>query len=393
VTVTPSAAHAPDAVSPPLHPDHGMRVPLLDLQAQFAGIRDEVLSAVVRVCDSQRFVMGPEVEAFEHEMAELLGVTDAIGVSSGTDALLVSLMALGVGPGDEVVTSTYSFFATAGAVSRVGATPVFVDIDFRTFNIDVAQVARTITPRTRALMPVHLFGQMADMDPIVELAAQARVPIIEDAAQAIGARYAGRPAGGIGALGCFSFFPSKNLGAFGDAGLVTTNDEALASRVRLLRRHGAERQYHHRMVGGNFRIDALQAAVLRVKAPHLAAWTAARQRNAARYRELFEGAGLTSRITVPAEAAGRTHIYNQFVVRVPDRDRVKAALEARGVGTAIYYPVPFHQQECFAYLGSWPAGFPEAERAARESLALPVFGELSDDQLRYVVDSLAAVLK
>jgi dTDP-4-amino-4,6-dideoxygalactose transaminase len=393
VTVTPSAAHAPDAVSPPLHPDHGMRVPLLDLQAQFAGIRDEVLSAVVRVCDSQRFVMGPEVEAFEHEMAELLGVTDAIGVSSGTDALLVSLMALGVGPGDEVVTSTYSFFATAGAVSRVGATPVFVDIDFRTFNIDVAQVARTITPRTRALMPVHLFGQMADMDPIVELAAQARVPIIEDAAQAIGARYAGRPAGGIGALGCFSFFPSKNLGAFGDAGLVTTNDEALASRVRLLRTHGAERQYHHRMVGGNFRIDALQAAVLRVKAPHLAAWTAARQRNAARYRELFEGAGLTSRITVPAEAAGRTHIYNQFVVRVPDRDRVKAALEARGVGTAIYYPVPFHQQECFAYLGSWPAGFPEAERAARESLALPVFGELSDDQLRYVVDSLAAVLK
>ena len=392
MTVTSFPAHASDAFSPPLRPVHVMRVPLLDLQAQFAGIRDEVLSAVVRVCDSQRFVMGPEVEAFEREMAELLGVTDAIGVSSGTDALLVSLMALGVGPGDEVVTSTYSFFATAGAVSRVGATPVFVDIDPRTFNIDVAQVARTMTRRTRALMPVHLFGQMADMDPLVELAAQARVPIIEDAAQAIGARYAGRPAGGIGALGCFSFFPSKNLGAFGDAGLVTTNDGALASRVRLLRTHGAERQYHHRVVGGNFRIDALQAAVLRVKAPHLAAWTAARQRNAARYRELIEAAGLTSRITMPAEAAFRTHIYNQFVVRVPDRDRVKTALEARGVGTAIYYPVPFHAQECFSYLGPWPAGFPEAERAARESLALPVFGELSDDQLRYVVDSLAAVL-
>jgi dTDP-4-amino-4,6-dideoxygalactose transaminase len=392
VTGTSFPAHASDAFSPPLQPLHVMRVPLLDLQAQFAGIRDEVLSAVVRVCDSQRFVMGPEVEAFEHEMAELLGVTDAIGVSSGTDALLVSLMALGVGPGDEVVTSTYSFFATAGAVSRVGATPVFVDIDPRTFNIDVAQVARTMTRRTRALMPVHLFGQMADMDPLVELAAQARVPIIEDAAQAIGARYAGRPAGGIGALGCFSFFPSKNLGAFGDAGLVTTNDGALASRVRLLRTHGAERQYHHRVVGGNFRIDALQAAVLRVKAPHLAAWTAARQRNAARYRELIEAAGLTSRIIMPAEAADRTHIYNQFVVRVPDRDRVKTALEARGVGTAIYYPVPFHAQECFSYLGPWPAGFPEAERAARESLALPVFGELSDDQLRYVVDSLAAVL-
>jgi dTDP-4-amino-4,6-dideoxygalactose transaminase len=369
-----------------------MHVPLLDLQAQFAGIRDEVLSAVVRVCDSQRFVMGPEVEAFEHAMAELLGVTHAIGVSSGTDAVLVSLMALGVGPGDEVVTSTYSFFATAGAVSRVGATPVFVDIDPATFNIDVAQVARAITPRTRALMPVHLFGQMADMDPIVELAGEARIPVIEDAAQAIGARYGGRPAGGIGALGCFSFFPSKNLGAFGDAGLVTTSDDALAARVRLLRTHGAERQYHHRVVGGNFRIDALQAAVLRVKAPHLASWTAARQRNAARYRELIQAARLTSQVILPIAAAGRTHVYNQFVVRVPDRDRVKAALEARGVGTAIYYPVPFHQQECFAHLGPWPGGFPEAERAAGESLALPVFGELSDEQLRYVVDSLAAAV-
>jgi dTDP-4-amino-4,6-dideoxygalactose transaminase len=369
-----------------------MHVPLLDLQAQFAGIRDEVLSAVVRVCDSQRFVMGPEVEAFEHVMTELLDVRHAVGVSSGTDALLVSLMALGVRPGDEVVTSTYSFFATAGAVSRVGATPVFVDIDPATFNIDVAQVAGTITPRTRALMPVHLFGQAADMDPLVELAAQAQVPIIEDAAQAIGARYRGRPAGGIGALGCFSFFPSKNLGAFGDAGLVTTNDDALASRVRLLRTHGAERQYHHRVVGGNFRIDALQAAVLQVKAPHLASWTAARQRNAARYRELIETAGLARHITLPTEAEGRTHIYNQFVVRVPDRDRVKAGLEARGVGTAIYYPVPFHEQECFAHLGPWPAGFPEAERAARDSLALPVFGELSDDQLRYVVDSLVAII-
>jgi dTDP-4-amino-4,6-dideoxygalactose transaminase len=369
-----------------------MRVPLLDLQAQFAGIRDDVLTAVVRVCDSQRFVMGPEVEALEHEMAELLEVKHAIGVSSGTDALLVSLMALGVGPGDEVVTSTYSFFATAGVVSRVGATPVFVDIDPATFNVDVAQVACAITPRTRAVMPVHLFGQMADMDPIVELAAQARIPLIEDAAQAIGARYGGRPAGGIGALGCFSFFPSKNLGAFGDAGLVTTNDEALASRVRLLRTHGAERQYHHRVVGGNFRIDALQAAVLRVKAPHLASWTAGRQRNAERYRELIHAAGLTRHITLPPEAAGRTHTYNQFVVRVPDRDRVKSGLKARGVATAIYYPVPFHQQECFAHLGPWPAGFPEAERAARESLALPIFSELSDEQLRHVVESLAATV-
>ena len=369
-----------------------MHVPLLDLQAQFAPIRDEVLAAIARVCDSQHFVLGAEVEAFEQEIATLLGVRHAIGVSSGTDALLVSLMALGIGPGDEVVTSTYSFFATAGAVARVGATPVFVDIDPSTFNMDVTGVARAITPRTRALLPVHLFGQMADMDPIVEIAAQAGVPVIEDAAQAIGAAYRGRLAGGIGAVGCFSFFPSKNLGAFGDAGLVTTNDDVLAGRVRLLRVHGAERQYHHRTIGGNFRIDALQAAVLRVKTPHLAAWTAARQRNAARYRELIGAAGLTACVTPPVEAEGRTHIYNQFVVGVPDRDRVKAGLKARGVGTAIYYPVPFHEQECFAHLGPWPGGFPESERAARETLALPIFGELSDEQLHHVVDSIAALV-
>jgi dTDP-4-amino-4,6-dideoxygalactose transaminase len=384
--VRAGAHNLPPLMAAPEEPP--MHVPLLDLQAQFAPIREEVLSAVVRICDSQRFVMGPEVAAFEQEIAALLGVTHAIGVSSGTDALLVALMALGIGPGDEVVTSTYSFFATAGAVARVGATPVFVDIDPATFNIDVTQVSRAMTPRTRALMPVHLFGQMADMDAILELAGPG-IPVIEDAAQAIGAGDKGRPAGTMGLLGCFSFFPSKNLGAFGDAGLVTTSDDALAERVRLLRTHGAERQYHHRMIGGNFRIDALQAAVLRVKAPHLASWTAARQRNAARYRELIGAAGLDGRIRLPVETGGRTHIYNQFVVRVPDRDRVKAALEARGIGTAIYYPVPFHQQECFAYLGPWAGGFPEAERAARESLALPIFGELSDDQLRYVVDGLA----
>jgi dTDP-4-amino-4,6-dideoxygalactose transaminase len=369
-----------------------MHVPLLDLQAQFAPIREQVLSTVVGICDSQRFVLGPEVDAFEQQMALMLEVKHAIGVSSGTDALLVALMALDIGRGDEVVTTPYSFFATAGAVARVGATPVFVDIDPATFNIDVDQVGRAITPRTRALLPVHLFGQMADMDPLLELAAQAGIPVIEDAAQAIGASLRGRLAGGLGAIGCFSFFPSKNLGAFGDAGLVTTNDDALSERVRLLRNHGADRQYHHRMVGGNFRIDALQAAVLRVKAPHLASWTAARQRNAVRYRELMAATGLADRVIPPTETAGRTHIYNQFVVRVPDRDRVKAGLGARSVGTAIYYPVPFHQQECFAYLGPWADGFPEAERAARESLAIPIFGELSDDQLQYVVDSLAALL-
>jgi dTDP-4-amino-4,6-dideoxygalactose transaminase len=369
-----------------------MQVPLLDLRAQFAPIREQVLEAMIRVADSQRFVMGPEVEALERELATLIGVKHAIGVSSGTDALLVALMALGIGPADEVITPTYSFFATAGAVSRVGARPVLVDIDPVTFNIDPAQVARAITPRTRALLPVHLFGQPADMEPLLELANRTGIPVIEDAAQAIGASYRGRPAGAMGALGCFSFFPSKNLGAFGDAGLVTTNDAALADKVRLLRTHGEERQYYHRLIGGNFRIDALQAAVLRVKAPHLAAWTAGRQRNAARYRVLLSEARLTGRVQPPAEAEGRTHIYNQFVVRVSDRDRVKAGLEARGVGTAIYYPVPFHRQECFLHLGYAAGAFPEAERAAAESLALPIFGELSDGQLRYVVDSLAALV-
>jgi dTDP-4-amino-4,6-dideoxygalactose transaminase len=369
-----------------------MQVPLLDLRAQFTPIREQVLEAMIRVADSQRYVMGPEVEALERELAALIGVKHAIGVSSGTDALLVALMALGIGPADEVITPTYSFFATAGAVSRVGARPVLVDIDPVTFNIDPAQVARAITPRTRALLPVHLFGQPADMEPLLELANRTGIPVIEDAAQAIGASYRGRPAGAMGALGCFSFFPSKNLGAFGDAGLVTTNDAALADKVRLLRTHGEERQYYHRLIGGNFRIDALQAAVLRVKAPHLAAWTAGRRRNAARYRVLLSEAGLTGRVQPPAEAEGCTHIYNQFVVRVPDRDRVKAGLEARGVGTAIYYPVPFHRQQCFLHLGYAAGAFPEAERAAAESLALPIFGELSDEQLRYVVDTLAALV-
>ena len=365
-----------------------MQVPLLDLQAQFAPIRDEVLAAIVRVCDSQRFVLGAEVERFEHEMATLVGVRHAIGVSSGTDALLVALMALGIGPGDEVVTTTYSFFATAGSIARVGATPVLVDIDPDTFNISTEAVADALTPRTRAIMPVHLFGQCADMAPILAAAERAGVPVIEDAAQAIGACYQGRSAGALGALGCFSFFPSKNLGAFGDAGLVTTNDDELARRVRLLRTHGAERQYYHRLIGGNFRIDALQAAVLRAKAPHLAAWTAARQRNAERYRTLLAAAGLSDLVKPPAMAAGCTHVYNQFVVRVPRRDEVRALLQARGIGTAVYYPVPFHLQECFAYLGYREGAFPRAEAAATSSLAMPIYGELSDAQLQYVARTL-----
>jgi dTDP-4-amino-4,6-dideoxygalactose transaminase len=369
-----------------------VQVPLLDLQAQFAPIRDEVLRAVVAVCDSQRFVLGPEVERFEHEMAALVGVRHAIGVSSGTDALLVALMALGIGLGDEVVTTTYSFFATAGAIARVGARPVLVDIDPVTFNLSTEAVAAAITPRTRAIMPVHLFGQCADMGPLLAVAERAGVPVIEDAAQAIGARWQGRSAGAMGALGCFSFFPSKNLGAFGDAGLVTTDDDDFARRVRLLRTHGAERQYYHRLIGGNFRIDALQAAVLRVKAPHLAAWTSGRQRNATLYRTLMREAGLTDRVSLPAVAPGCTHVYNQFVVRVPERDAVRALLQARGIGTAVYYPVPFHLQECFATLGYREGAFPHAEAAASASLALPIYGELSDAQLQYVTATLGEAL-
>jgi len=369
-----------------------VRVPLLDLRAQFAPIRDEVLKAIARVCDDQRFIMGPEVEGLETTMAPLTGSRHAIGVSSGTDALLVALMALQIGPGDEVITSTYSFFATAGSIVRVGARPVLVDIDPATFNLRPADVAAAVTSRTRAIMPVHLFGQCADMDDLANIASRAGVPIIEDAAQAIGAEYKGRPAGSMGAIGCFSFFPSKNLGAFGDAGLVTTSDDALAERVRLLRNHGAEHQYFHRLVGGNFRLDALQAAVLRVKTPYLAGWTDRRRLNAQRYRELFTAAGLTGRVTLPVEAGERTHIYNQFVIRVPDRDRVKESLDAAGVGTAIYYPVPFHLQECFASLGHAAGAFPESEAAARDSLALPIYGELTAAHQSYVVEAVAQAL-
>jgi dTDP-4-amino-4,6-dideoxygalactose transaminase len=301
-------------------------------------------------------------------------------------------MELGIGTGDEVITSTYSFFATAGSIVRVGATPVLVDIDPDTYNLNVAAVAAAITASTKAIMPVHLFGQCADMDPLMESAARTGVPIVEDAAQAIGSAYKGRKAGSLGLSGCFSFFPSKNLGAFGDAGLITTSDDRVAERLRLLRNHGAERQYFHHIVGGNFRIDALQAAVLRVKAPHLDAWTAGRRRNAERYRALFAAANLLPRVTLPVESADGFHIYNQFVIRVPHRDQVKERLAACGVGTAIYYPVPFHVQECFAGLGYRAGAFPHAEAAARETLALPIFPELSEGQQAHVVNSIGRAL-
>jgi dTDP-4-amino-4,6-dideoxygalactose transaminase len=393
-------------------------VPLLDLKAQYAPIRDEILAAITAVCDSQRFIGGPEIDALEHELATMLQVKAAVAVSSGTDALLAALMALDIGHGDEVVTTTYSFFATAGTIWRVGARPVLVDIDPVTCNIDPDEVARAITTRTRAILPVHLYGQSAEMDPIVEVAQARGVAIIEDAAQAIGARYKERPVGGIGTIGCFSFFPSKNLGAFGDGGLLTTNDEALAHRLHLMRNHGAEPKYFHKFVGGNFRLDALQAAVLRVKAKHLPAWTEARRRNADRYVRLFADKGLTGRIGLPVEVPGRRHIYNQFVVRIADagggaggpstraadrspsagrraadggsmRGRLLAHLEQRHIGAEIYYPVPFHLQECFVALGHREGDFPRAEQAARETLALPIYGELTEEQQRYVVEAIA----
>ena len=366
-----------------------MAVPLLDLKAQYAPLRTEILDVVTRVCDSQYFVMGPEVDGLERELAAMLETDHAIGVSSGTDALLIAMMALGIGPGDEVITPTYSFFATAGCVTRLGATPVFVDIDPVTFNMSPAALAAAITPRTKAIIPVHLYGLVADMDAIMPIADQAGIPVIEDAAQAICARRNGRQAGTFGRVGCLSFFPSKNLGAFGDGGLVTTNDAALAKEIRLLRNHGAEPKYYHSRIGGNFRIDALQAAVLRVKAPHLAAWTDARRRNADRYRALFAAAGLTDVVRLPVEPVGCFHIYNQFVILHAKRDALRAHLTARQIGTEIYYPVPFHRQECFRSLGAPLDGFPHSDNAANTSTALPIYGELTEAQQREVVDAIA----
>ena len=365
-----------------------MKVPLLDLNAQYRPLRDEILAAMTRVADSQWFIMGPEIAALESELSRMLGVDHAIAVSSGTDALLLALMALGITAGDEVVTSSYSFFATAGAIARLGARPVFVDIDPVTFNIDPSRVAAAISPRTRAILPVHLFGQSADLDPILAVAARTGIPVVEDAAQAVGATYKSRTTGGIGTFGCFSFFPSKNLGAFGDAGLLTTNDAALAARARRLRTHGAEPKYYHHIVGANFRMDELQAAVLRVKAPHLSAWTEARRLNARRYAKLFQDAGLTDRVVLPVEAPGCRHIFNQFVIRTRERDALKQHLDQRGIGNEIYYPVPLHLQPCFADLGYRAGHFPESVRAAAESLAIPIYGELTLEQQQAVVDAV-----
>ncbi len=386
-------------------------IPLLDLKAQYAPIREEIRAAIDRVADAQHFIGGPEVEALEREVAAYSQAQFGIGVSSGTDALLVALMAIDLRPGDEVITTPYTFFATAGSIYRLGGRPVFVDIDPRTYNIEPAQIEAAITDRTRAIIPVHLFGQMADMDPIMDIARRHGLVVIEDAAQAIGAEYKGRRAGSIGHFGCFSFFPSKNLGAFGDGGLITTNDPDLAHRARLLRNHGAEPKYYHKLVGGNFRLDALQAAVLRVKLKYLDDWTAARQRNAGRYRRLFaqaslaekedSGSGMTERSTqyavhntqhpvaLPHDAGYGRHIYNQFVIRVERRERVMAVLRERQIGHEIYYPVPLHLQECFASLGYRPGDLPESERAAKETLALPIYPELTEEMQAAVVNAIA----
>ncbi len=362
-----------------------MKVPLLDLAAQYAAIKPEIDAALARVVASQRFVLGPEVQACEEAVAAHVGCAHGVGVSSGTDALLVALMAEDIGPGHEVVTTPFSFFATAGAIARVGATPVFVDIDPVTFNIDPALIEDRVTARTRAILPVHLFGQMAGMAQVMEIARRRGLVVIEDAAQAIGARHDGQHAGSVGHYGCFSFYPTKNLGGYGDGGIVVTDDPERADKLRALRVHGETTRYHHRLLGANFRLDALQAAVIRTKLPHLDRWTEARIANAALYHSLLGDPVLPRTVT-------DRHVFNQFVVRVADRDRVQECLAAAGIGTAVYYPVPLHLQECFAGLGYRPGDLPASERAAREVLALPIFPELTTRQIRFVASELDRIM-
>ena len=387
-----------------------MQVPLLDLKGQYAPLRAEIEAAIREVCDAQRFVLGPRVAELEANVARYSQTKHGLGLSSGTDALLLALMALDVGAGDEIITTPFTFFATAGVVARLGARPFFCDIDAATFNLDPAAVRTAIAERCeqrgdrlvnretggviRALLPVHLYGQMADMDAFMELARQYRLAVVEDAAQAIGAALAdGRRAGSIGDVGCLSFFPTKNLGAFGDAGMNVTNDDALQERMRILRVHGGEPKYYHSVIGGNFRLDELQAAVLVIKLKHLDDWTRARQSNAARYDELFGAADLGDAVQLPARVPGSRHIFNQYVIRVRRRDELRAHLTKNGVGTEVYYPVPLHAQRCFAYLEHDPADFPEAQRAAAEVLALPIYPELTPAQLEYVVRQVASFVR
>ena len=369
------------------------QVPLLDLRRQNEACAGELRAAFERVLASGQFIMGPEVESFEKECAALLGTKHALGVSSGTDALLLAFMALEIGAGDEVICPSYTFFATAGCVARTGAKPVFVDVKPCCFNMDPALLERAITPRTKAIVPVHLFGQVCDLDPILALAKKRKIAVVEHAAQSLSARYKGRAAGTLGEFGCYSFFPSKNLGAFGDAGLLTTNDDALAEKARILRVHGSKPKYYHQVIGGNFRIDALQAALLRVKLPRLADYTKARQRNVERYQKGLAARGLVGREGAPLELPRICEpdpIWNQFVLRVGGgrRDALLAHLKDRKIGTEVYYPVPLHLQKCFAELGQGEGTLPHSERAAKETLAVPVFPELSVAEIDYVIDAI-----
>ena len=373
-----------------------MAIPLLDLKLQYATIRDEALKVTEEVYDSQAFILGKRVDEFEKDFARYCQSPHAVGLSSGTDALLIALMVLGIGPGDEVLVPAYSFFASAGVVDRVGAVPVFVDIRLSDYNIDPALLEARITSRTRAIMPVHLYGQTAAMADIDQIARKHGLPVIEDAAQAVGAELDGRRAGSLGVMGCFSFFPSKNLGAFGDAGAVTTGDASLAERLVDFRVHGSRPKYYHRYVGGNFRIDALQAANLHVKLPHLDAWSEARRRNAALYAGLFAETSLSQRIVLPEELPGRHHVYNQFVVRFPEgrtvRDRVMEHLRSKAIGCEVYYPLTLPQQECFASVPSASEAFPNSDAAAAQTLAIPIFPELTEAQIGEVVKEIAGVL-
>jgi dTDP-4-amino-4,6-dideoxygalactose transaminase len=362
-----------------------MKVKLLDLQEQYLSIRGEVRRVLDEVCDAQDFILGPRVERFEQNLAKYCQTKHAIGVSSGTDALLCTLMALDVRPDDEVICPAFTFFATAGSIARLGAKPVFADIDPATFNIAPEAVREKLTQKTKAIMPVHLFGQLADMEAINDIAASRELPVIEDAAQAIGAKRNGKPACAHGFAGCLSFYPTKNLGGFGDGGAICTNDDALAEKCRLLRVHGSgTRTYYHKFIGGMFRLAAIQAAVLDIKLRRLDTWHEGRRRNAAIYDEMLAG----SKVVTPKIEAGNWSIYNQYVVRVQDRDAVKAKLAEAGVGSAVYYPMPLHVQECFAYLGHKDGDFPESERACRDVLALPVYPELKEEEVRYVATSL-----
>lgn len=367
-----------------------MHVPLLDLKLQYAAIQDEIQTVLAEVCAEQKFILGPRVQKLEETLAQFIGTEYAIGVASGSDALLLSLMEAEIQPGEHIVTVPFTFFASTGVISRLQARPIFVDVTPDTFNMDPAQLAELLTPQVKAILPVHLFGQCADMEAILQAAGKVGIPVFEDACQAIGASRNGIQAGALGRTGCFSFFPSKNLGGFGDGGLITTRDPVVAERLRLLRVHGSRSEYHHHLIGMNSRLDAIQAAVLQVKYQHLAQWTAKRQANAAVYQRLFQESHLDERLIVPVVGSGNIHVYNQFTIRTPQRDALSAYLTQHGIGNRIYYPVPLHLQECYQALGYQKGDFPISEQLSQEVLSLPIYPELAPDQLHYVVDTIKA---